>query len=107
MGNALNLTANDTETLQLDKPTAFTGSVDAGYHGEIDLLGLANADSYSYKNDILSIYSHNRVIDKLSLTIDRNPPFTAQNSLHVGKVGSEVVIDTYAKAGVALLAQHS
>jgi hypothetical protein len=40
--------------------------VDLGI-GEIDFIGLANADSYSYANDLLSIYAGNTIIDTLRL----------------------------------------
>ncbi len=36
--------------------------------GEIDLIGLAQADSYTYQRDMLTIYSGNKIIDTLRLT---------------------------------------
>ena len=69
----------DSALLVLDKPNQFAGHVllsvrDGGtlanplFPAEIDLIGLANADSYTYKNDMLSIYSGKSVIDRLRLT---------------------------------------
>lgn len=52
--------------LKLDKPTAFHGSVTL-VQGTIDLVGLATADSYTFKNDLLSIFSGKSVIDTLRL----------------------------------------
>jgi len=64
-------------TLQIDKPAEFLGSTTIVYQGnsnnplsvapvgEIDLMGLATADSYSYRNDMLSIFSGKSVIDTL------------------------------------------
>jgi hypothetical protein len=52
--------------LQLDKPTAFQGSVTL-VQGRVDLEGLATADSYTFKNDMLSIFAGNAVIDTLRL----------------------------------------
>ncbi|MFL5254202.1 MAG: hypothetical protein ACJ8AI_15145 [Rhodopila sp.] len=34
---------------------------------EIDLSGLVNADSYTFKNDMLNIWSGNKIIDTLRL----------------------------------------
>jgi hypothetical protein len=52
--------------LQLDKPTTFQGSVTL-VQGTIDLIGLATADSYTFKNDMLSIFSGKSIIDTLRL----------------------------------------
>jgi len=38
-----------------------------GWGAEIDLVGLAHADSYTFKNDMLSIYSSNHVIYAMRL----------------------------------------
>jgi hypothetical protein len=64
----------DSGILVLDKPKEFAGHVTlaAPVGGlslpEIDLNGLANADSYTFKNDMLSIFSGNSVIDRMRLT---------------------------------------
>jgi hypothetical protein len=77
----------DSGVLVLDRPRLFAGHVtlatvnDLGglapapgapapslLPAEIDLQGLANADSYTFKNDMLSISSGNAVIDRLHLT---------------------------------------
>lgn len=58
--------------LQLDKPMEFLGSVTL-YHNSgsmiatINLEGMANADSYTFQNDMLSIFSGQTVIDTLRL----------------------------------------
>src|SRR5207248_2090163 len=59
-------------TVQVSQPTKFLGSAQlltggTGHVSEIDLMGLANADSYTYQNDLLSIFSGSSVIDKLHL----------------------------------------
>ncbi len=63
--------AGSKSVLQIDQPGEFQGSVtlanDIGAQREIDLMGLATADSYTYQNDILSIYSGNAVIETLRL----------------------------------------
>jgi hypothetical protein len=76
MANAAH-TGDSGLLLQLDKPTAFAGSVDLT-QGTIDLVGLANADSYSFKNDILSVYSGNKVIDTLRLTNETQYGFAVE-----------------------------
>jgi hypothetical protein len=57
-------------TLEIDQPHEFLGAVTMQTLSEIDLVGLANADSYSFQNDMLSIYAGNRVIDMLRLSND-------------------------------------
>ena len=79
-------------TLQIDHPREFHGSVILQSSGEIDLVGLANADGYSYANDMLSIYTHHRVIDTLLLTNDASPAGQS-NELLVGKVGNSVWVE--------------
>jgi hypothetical protein len=51
--------------------------VGLGINGQIDLIDLANADSFQLKNDILSIYSGCEVIDRLRLTTPAPPPFSS------------------------------
>ena len=46
--------------------STFPGTVDLT-NGEIDLNGLAKANSYTYQNDMLSIFSGKSVIDTLRL----------------------------------------
>ena len=52
----------------IDHPDEFKGAVSVGAYGEVDLKGLASADSYQLKNDILSVFSGGHVIDTLRLT---------------------------------------
>ena len=57
----------------IDHPNEFHGSITLGdgsiVAGEsIDLMGLATADSYTFKNDMLSIFAGKTVIDTLRLT---------------------------------------
>jgi hypothetical protein len=62
---------SDGGLLQIDQPNLFAATVtlnSAPVASEIDLEGLANADSYSYSGDILKIYSGCTVIDTLRLT---------------------------------------
>ncbi len=53
----------------IDEPKQFSAltSIYDGAGGEIDLNGLAKADSYTFQNDMLSIYRGKRVIDTLQL----------------------------------------
>ena len=58
-------------------------------NGQIDLMGLPTADSYTYQNDMLSIFSGSSVIDTLHLH-DSTPygfvaePPTAGASVNIG-----------------------
>jgi hypothetical protein len=76
----------DTGLLVIDEPKQFYGSVTLGSADsssssplpsgsqtninqppEIDLIGLATADSYTFQNDMLSIFSGPKIIDTLRL----------------------------------------
>ena len=54
-------------TVQIDQPNKFLGAVQLDL-GAVDLVGLARADSYSYQNDILSIFGGKKILDTLRLT---------------------------------------
>jgi hypothetical protein len=60
--------------VQIDKLKEFAASItladsaSGNPPAEIDLEGLAGADSYSFKDDMLKIFSGNKVIDTLRLT---------------------------------------
>jgi|SRR5208283_3526726 len=54
--------APETSVLTIDHPHEYHASTSIGYGAEIDLVGLAHADSYTFKNDMLAIYSGNHVI---------------------------------------------
>jgi hypothetical protein len=65
---------SDAGLLQIDKPDEFHAAVTlksapagSSLPAEIDLMGLATADSYSYQNDMLRIFSGSQVIDRLRL----------------------------------------
>ncbi len=58
----------DWDELKIDQPRAFQGSVVLQPNAFVELAVLAKADSYSYGNDRLSIWSGDRVIDTLLLT---------------------------------------
>jgi hypothetical protein len=83
--------------LIIDKPNEFHGAVDLTYipspgasTPQIDLLGLTKADSYSYHNDMLSIWAGKSVIDTLRLATSTPYGFTVQ----LTKVGVSVIADT-------------
>jgi hypothetical protein len=90
-------------TLKIDRPSEFRGLVqldDAG--GAIDLVGLAKADSYTYQNDMLSIYAGKHVIDTLRLA--------ATSAFSVEKTSTGVTIyNTFPgpDPGATLLPAHS
>jgi hypothetical protein len=56
------------DVVVIDHPDEFHASTTLYYGGEFDLMGLATADSYSYANDMLNIWSGNKIIDTLRLS---------------------------------------
>ncbi len=78
--------------VQIDDPTAFRGSIALNPFGEVDLIGLAGAESYQLRNDILSIYSGCGVIEKLHLTTPPPASGTAYD-ISVRQTAAGVVID--------------
>jgi hypothetical protein len=75
--------------LQIDKPREFHASLVMQPKAEVDLVGLAKADSYTFENDMLSIFGGNCVIDRLKLT--NNGSFEGvPHDLVVSKSGSDV-----------------
>ncbi len=57
------------DRITIGKPEAFQGLVNyaGGPTNTIDLLGITTADSYSYRNDILSLYQGGKVVDTLRM----------------------------------------
>ena len=63
-------TVSNDSKLTIDSPRRFRGQADLS-SGVIDLNKLATADSYSFLNDVISIYNNaGTVIDRLRLTHD-------------------------------------
>lgn len=62
----------DAGLVVVDHPKDFAAHVTLKAGGELDLNGLASADSYTFRNDILSIYSGRAVVDRVHLT-DQTP----------------------------------
>lgn len=74
--------------LQIDRPDEFNGSVGLGVFGEVDLNGLLNATSYDLKDDMLSIFAGDTVIDKLNLTTPPPPPFSGTLDVTVAQTST-------------------
>jgi hypothetical protein len=72
--------------VQIDQPNEFQAALTWGNFGgasavrenEVDLLGLAKADSYSYQNDLLKFWSGNKVIDTLRFITPSPNDFVVQ-----------------------------
>jgi hypothetical protein len=63
-------TVNNDSQMTVDHPRSYHGQTDL-QSGVIDLNGLASADSYSFKNDMLSIYgSSGNLLDNVRFTAD-------------------------------------
>jgi hypothetical protein len=85
--------------LVVDKPAAFFGTVNLMPSADFKLLGLGAATSYSYKNDMLSIYNGDRVIDRVHVKA-ADPAMALQVAKSVsglevigGLPGSPMVLD--------------
>ena len=76
--------------LQIDDPKQFAGNVNL-IGGEIDLEGLAKADSFTYQNDMLSIFSGKSVIDTLNLADSTPNGFVVEKA--AGSVNIVAVAD--------------
>jgi hypothetical protein len=87
----------DGGTLVLNQPTRFLANADLTA-GVIDLNNLVKANSYTYKNDMLSIYSGGRIIDHLRLTT--TAAFTVEETSAGGV--SIYTADTQPPVGTAL-----
>jgi hypothetical protein len=86
-------TITDAGQVVVDLPKDFAAHVTLEAGGELDLAGLVRADSYMFRNDILSIYSGRAVIDRVNLTDSTPYGFT------LNRVGASV--DIVATAGPA------
>ena len=81
-------------SVAIDKPAQFNGSVTLlGGPARIDLAGLAGADSYSFKNDILRIWSGNNSIDTLRLTDQTQHGFVVEAPTSSGHVSIASIYD--------------
>jgi hypothetical protein len=81
--------AHDFGVLQVDNPGAYHASNVLGY-GEIILEGL-KATSYSFKNDLLSIFHGHTIIDTLKLAVQTVGAGSPVN-FGVSQVGGSVVV---------------
>lgn len=84
-GESVNLSGSDT--LGISDPQAFLGQVNVTSPSApfaVDLAGIVNADSYSYRNDMLTLYSGNKHIDTLR--------FADTGGFQVAESGSGVTV---------------
>ena len=95
--------------VRVDQPDAFHGAVNLNIFGELDLQGLANADSYTFQNDMLSIYSGGTVLDTVRLTAPPAPPTLSGNfDLAVYQTPTGVAVDRgYVPPGGTMLPMHA
>jgi probable HAF family extracellular repeat protein len=90
------IVAGGAARLQVDRPIAFHGTVDLQDLSLVDLVGLAKADSWSYKNDMLSIFnSHGKVVDRLHVVSDA----TSTGSIHGLSVSKHAAGDVVVSPG--------
>jgi hypothetical protein len=94
-----------TGIVQVDSPGAYHASNVLGF-GEIDLEGL-KATSYSFKNDLLSLFNGKTVVDTLKLALQVQPDPVV---FGVSQVGGSVVVHaegSFYSDGGQLLALHA
>ena len=90
VGSGQGVILNGASALRVDHPTKFAGQVNL-IGGQIDLEGLAKADSYTFQNDMLSIFSAGKMIDTLHLTDSTLNGFVVQQT--AGSVNVVGIID--------------
>ena len=91
--------------LTIDQPAKFHGSVDisVGIGDTVNLAGISDATSYSFKDDLLKLYNGGKVIDTLKLT-------APTGGFQVGQGASGVQIELGGITpgnGFAVLPQHA
>ncbi len=109
VGPGESVTLAGYDSLGIGMPHAFLGQVDIANGSApfaIDLAGIANADSYSYANDMLTLFDGNRPIDVLRLN-DSGTLKVGENSsgVFVGSSAGTLPTDTIAlpmHSGIAL-----
>jgi hypothetical protein len=71
-------------SLRIDHPSEFHGTIDLHDLSLADLVGLAKADSWGYKNDMLSIFNGcGRLVDKIPVISDASVPVGSAHGLSV------------------------
>ncbi len=70
VGHTITSVAQQWDTVTLDEPKAFHGSIAMQPSAEVALVGLGNADTYTFQDDKLQFISDGHVIDTLKLTND-------------------------------------
>jgi hypothetical protein len=80
-----------SSVLQIDEPKAFHGSVVMDVGAKVELVGIANADSYSFANDVLTLFAGQRAIDRLHVSNDGT--YNGQpHDIQVSESGSVVYV---------------
>jgi len=78
-------------TLAIDHPSDFHAAVNMDW-GTIDLKSLAGG-SYSYRNDILSLFSQGKVVETLRIhNTTSNTPGSAVLALNVERHGADILV---------------
>jgi hypothetical protein len=100
-GQAVDLTGGQPDlvriaTVKIDDPKDFHGTVDLHNLSLADLVGLAEADRWTYHNDMLSIFNAcGRVVDKLHVISDAS----STGSVHGLSVSRYVAGDVLVRPG--------
>ena len=106
VGGGQTMVLHSSDAVQVDQPRTFAGMVQMlGGNDRVSLLGLNNADSYAYQNDMLTIFSHNKAIDALRLDFPNATPFMVEKDA-TGCVAVVSGADQPVDPGCALLPLH-
>jgi len=83
-------------TLAIDHPSDFHAAINMNW-GTIDLKNLA-AGSYSYRNDVLSLFSQGKVVETLRIhNTTSNTPGSAVLALTVERHGADILVSAGSK----------
>jgi hypothetical protein len=108
VGHGQTVNAEGADTITLDKPGAFKGLVNfqGGPSNTVDLVGITNADSYSYHNDMLSLFHGGQVVDTLRFAAGGNAFQVTENAAGVQISGSAYGSGNPPPAGTTILPAH-
>ena len=83
--------------ITVDHPSEYHALTDLLSFTELDLVGLANADSYTLKNDLLRLYSGNHVIYTARLEV--SPPVSPEYQ-QLAVMQTATGVDIYTDVGI-------
>lgn len=102
------LASQYASVLKIDDLAASRGSVNMGIEAEVDLAGLKNVDSYSFRNDILRLYdSGGTRVDALKLLYNASEGGQSYAMTVTKSAAGTIVIGEQGLTGYTPLAPHA